>query len=583
MIGQTNAIAAVTVLAFFVGLPLLATLALSSEFQYGTFHSLLSQPISRLRIWGEKMSVTMIAVLSAALVFGYAWRYGFPQRELGSVVVGLVTVIASATYWTLVARSTIGGLSLNLMSLWVWVVLAGIFRPVTGELVPVTWTSASVMLGYAGVMLWLGGRKLAQFQVTGGVAGGDLIAGGPQLLPEALARLLRARPNGALRNLVRKELQLQRPIWPLTLLVGCGWLGLTILGNVPIRGQYQEPSTGMSVAMMLLSCLSIVIAVLAGCLSLGEERTSGTHSWQLTLPMSVRRQWLIKLGMAVSTSLLGAAALPVLVITAVGWFRGTVFITTKEPAAWFFSVFFLTLAAFWCACAVNGTWPAVAWVLPAMAAVYLANGCGLWLAEELSLNTPTLREFVVARLQLDPETFLGGPAIIAALLLMIVPAFLVAVLQSYRMFRTQPQDSTLGIGRSLLALVLVVVLCSFSVGASGLGGGAGMYRVSQWHPLREIAWATRRLHFVPANPAAPDPLQLTVDELAKTSRLSPLTQRWLRGSRITIIPSRGFASDPPGIIIHLASGLECRIGFIYLAHSVAKPTYWPPSSGCTRP
>src|ERR1035438_106068 len=89
--GYPNAIEAATFLGFCVGIPLLATLALSSEFQYGTFHSLLSQPIDRLRIWGEKMSVTIVAVLSAALVFGYAWRQEFPERELGSIAVVLVT------------------------------------------------------------------------------------------------------------------------------------------------------------------------------------------------------------------------------------------------------------------------------------------------------------------------------------------------------------------------------------------------------------------------------------------------------------------------------------------------------------
>ena len=82
--------------------------------------------------------------------------------------------------------------------------------------------------------------------------------------------------------MIRRELNLQRPIWALTLVVVCGWLCLTSFGDVPKRLHWQEPSNGVTIAMVLLGCLSMVIAVLAGCLSLGEERTSGTHSWQLT-------------------------------------------------------------------------------------------------------------------------------------------------------------------------------------------------------------------------------------------------------------------------------------------------------------
>ena len=61
-------------LSVFVGFPLLATLSLGSEFQHGTLSMLLTQPVSRMRIWGEKMSVTAFAVSLAAVIQGYAWR-----------------------------------------------------------------------------------------------------------------------------------------------------------------------------------------------------------------------------------------------------------------------------------------------------------------------------------------------------------------------------------------------------------------------------------------------------------------------------------------------------------------------------
>ena len=44
---------------------------------------------------------------------------------------------------------------------------------------------AAVIIGYAGVMLWLGGRMLARFQATGGMAGDDLLMAGPDVMPGA--------------------------------------------------------------------------------------------------------------------------------------------------------------------------------------------------------------------------------------------------------------------------------------------------------------------------------------------------------------------------------------------------------------
>jgi hypothetical protein len=294
-------------------------------------------------------------------------------------------------------------------------------------------------------MLWLGIRKLERFQVTGGITGDDLMMTAPQLLPESLARWFRSRPRGVFLNLIRKELNLQRPIWALTVLAACGWLGVTPFGDLSkVLNWQNSPSLGATIAMVLLGCLSMVIAVLAGCVSLGEERTSGTHSWQLTLPVSVRRQWLIKLAMAVTTSLVCGAGVPILVIIAVGRFRGFG-LTPAEAMIWFGYMFLLTVASFWCACAVNGTLPAVAWVFPAMGAVYLSGEYGTWVGH-----------------QMIHVRFFGAHSV-GTLLLLIVPPAVFAVIQSDRMFRTQPQANMLGMVRSLLALCLVVFLSSFAV------------------------------------------------------------------------------------------------------------------------
>src|SRR6516162_3246772 len=101
-------------LGFFLGIPLLATLSLGNEFQHRTLPLLLSQPIDRREIWVEKTSVTIIATVSATLVFCVSWRTALQQNPAFWMEAGawIIAMIASATLWTLVARSTLGGMVL---------------------------------------------------------------------------------------------------------------------------------------------------------------------------------------------------------------------------------------------------------------------------------------------------------------------------------------------------------------------------------------------------------------------------------------------------------------------------------------
>ena len=207
------------------------------------------------------------------------------------------------------------------------------------------------LLCYAGVMLWLGGRMLARFQATGGMAGDDLLMAGPDVMPGALAGWLRCRPTGAVLNLIRKELRLLRPVWLISLLAAVGWACLTLFGLLYERGFSRNFET----AVVIVGVVStLMIAILAGSLSLGEERTSGTHSWHLTLPVSARRQWFIKLCMALFAGFVGAGLLPLLIA---GRLLGSshMFADVHFGMDWLLGVVLLTFAAFWCACAVNGT------------------------------------------------------------------------------------------------------------------------------------------------------------------------------------------------------------------------------------
>src|ERR1700737_2610155 len=64
----------ISVFGLLLGFPLLASFALGNEFQHRTLSMLLAQPVERMEIWREKMSVTAAGVLSAALVFFVTWH-----------------------------------------------------------------------------------------------------------------------------------------------------------------------------------------------------------------------------------------------------------------------------------------------------------------------------------------------------------------------------------------------------------------------------------------------------------------------------------------------------------------------------
>ncbi len=586
---------------FILGIPVLATLALGSEFQYQTLSLLLSQPVDRMEIWREKLFVTMVAVLSAALIFFLTSRgaeFQLSWRTLVLVAALVAASIASATYWTLFTRSTVGGIVLNIavpsFILYVVNMTSWLRKPAPEAPVNVAAISSVCLFIYAGVMLLLGRRALTRFQAVGSASGDDLLTSGPSVIPQALTGWLRPRPTGQVLNLLRKEIYLLRPVWLIALVASIGWACLTI---TRLHHTGQSPEIFEIIVVSLAAVSTLMIAILAGSLSLGEEKTSGTHAWQMTLPAPVPLQWRIKLFMALLTGFVGAWLLPVLITYNLrgpsNTFRGMDFSTL-----WLLVVLALTFVAFWCACAVDGTVAAVLWVVP----VVCVLGCAGYLAQVLA--TGILHPFwgpkPFENLGIDPFlsvaqshqvlnlfgnlrfdwwaaritfrhirvfSFPANPLYDGAIA--GGPTLILALVQSYRMFRTRTRACARVALRNLLPLVLLVFLCGFSFTA---------FDASWWRAGSEVNFfigATGQA-IVKALPGVATlhptgPVQLTVDDVAKAWRwpLEDSTRRWLTGATITVTPDKahpaGFfcTPDPYGhaqcyysATIHLADGTD---------------------------
>ncbi len=541
-------------IGFFLGIPLLATLPLGDEFQHRTLSLLLSQPVGRMVIWGEKLSVTVVAVLSAVLFFSLALRATSLRQDWKVLALGgawIVAIAASATFWTLFTRSTVGGVVLNIgvqsfigfavpwANLATWLRARGYLSP--GNPIVVS-SIIFVFLCYAGAMLWLGGRMLARFQATGGTAGEDLLMAGPDVMPGAWAGWLRCRPRGAVLNLIRKELRLLRPVWLISLLAALGWACLTLFGLLYERGFSRNFET----AVVIVGVVStLMIAILAGSASLGEERTSGTHSWHLTLPVSARRQWFIKLCMALFAGFIGAGLVPLLIA---GRLWGPL-ADMHVGQDLLVGAVLLTFAAFWCACAVKGTVPAVLWVLPVTIAVYFAGELGKWAGHGLTnlflsrfdpfadvqfaAAVSHLKSNAIFRL-IDAALFSNSAqAAFVPIIMILAPTLLYAVIQSYRLFRVPLQARALSVVRILLPLAIITFLCTLSAMATY----SFVYR-GCWDPkstaLIETIQAIQKFQSGVGKLDAAHPLQLTVEDLAKASTLSKSTRRLLGNSHITL-------------------------------------------------
>jgi hypothetical protein len=569
-----------TVVGFLIGVPLLSALSFGNEFQYRTASFVLSQPTSRLQIWREKLAVMLIAVLSVTLLYYAAWRQVLQSSLLGWVfdAAFLVMVAGSATLWILIARSTLGGLILNVAVqgsiLIVTASLLGVasLDPlVPGPAFPALLTVLAAAVCYAGIMLWLGWRKLAGFQVTGEATGHDLLASRPWFIPVSLAGLFRWQPEGATLNLIKKELRLLRPVWLLTL----GWIAF-LLVLTPFKSVAKNVSIDFEiVAMVAITMYLILVAILAGSIAMGEERQLGTHSTNLMLPISVPRQWLIKLGCTMLASLVCG-----LLVIAVTYFllrselphswqlQNFVELYRNSPQILVFELCLMLLMAFpsfWSACATNGTVRAAAWTLPGLAALATVPavarliGDGHWLNRGLNRLVIVAHPFPLSRHEWN---------ILFPPLLLTAGVIALALFQSYRMFRREQAESIRSVIRHLVSLWIVLLITLFSNNVA-LSYAKAIF-TQQQNVLAEVAEAVNKLPLDSATLDSAHPQPVTLQDLNRVYPLSEAARTWLSNANIGIIPRPANPYELPkngqrrptakfAAVLQFSNGSECRV------------------------
>ena len=289
----------------------LGAYAFGHEYVHGTMPLLLAQPIARSRIYLVKLGVLALLVAALrALLFVVPFPEG--RSPFASLIVPLPMLAALfvAPWLTLITRMPLAGamfsLSLSSMVLLMaeWLALGeyGMSADVNPfKIAFIRWT----MLGLCAVGAVMGWRTFARLEVAGG--------GGRPLF----ARVTRREAISTNRTLVRrspiwllvqKELRLQQ----LTFVAAAIFVGFYLF--VVLR---RAPNVDRSDAIQVITAIHLIASsLIVGSLASAEERHLGTLDWQLLLPMSAVRQWVVKIIFLVAFTLLLTFVLPAMLVWA---------------------------------------------------------------------------------------------------------------------------------------------------------------------------------------------------------------------------------------------------------------------------
>lgn len=511
------------VAVFHLGAAFLVAVPFGTEFQHRTLPLLLSQPESRSRLWLRKWVVIALVLAAVACLQYAALRFGpFTISTFGRELTFLLALLCSGTLWTLIAGSTIGGVAFTLAAL--------MMLEMTANLVVVHLFGASVDLfsshpfvvvsraAYMLTTLWVGWRMFARLEVK---SEGTSVGSRPALSP--LSGLLRCRPQGALGNLVRKELMLQTPTLQIAAVFVASWLAA--MGYFAVTP--PRPTTADVVFTVLLAVYVPLALVVSGTISLGEDTALGIRPWHLTLPVSSRVQWLVKLAVSTAVAAFLAIAVPLAFATLAPMVVPLPAGRIQLPGSWAFLIAAGVLVlGFWAASLFGHTVRAAAATGVVIVGLGVCARVGVETGPRVGVWDGLLT-WLMVRNQWPPDLFfiVYPPAferLAATMFVSIVAA--VALGQSLRAFRRAQVDRRL-VATYSVQLALVSFLVPFGVMSYARAAG------SQWRsaPVQELRTAIEA-----ARPFAGAPGVNLLPALQATGLLSDATNRWLSGSEVTI-------------------------------------------------
>lgn len=299
---------------YVVGSLALGALSVGHEYTSHTLPLLLSVPTSRRRIFAIKTSV----LLAMLVVLGGVALARLPLTPAGremqdTAVVGGMSFLGGAflaPWLTMLCRNPIAGAFFALSipaglllgsEIFSILVLADAGTPAGEQFrMEIFWSGMVVLSAFGTFSGW---RSFLKLQAIEGPHA-DLAL--PQWVSSSKAhRSVDARRGSPVWMLVSKELHLQQLTFMVSALYVGGWVAILLTWH----------STTMTIDQPFLILTVVhgsIVALLAGSLASAEERQLGTLDWQLLLPMSAARQWVVKCGVAFGVVVVLGLALPAL-------------------------------------------------------------------------------------------------------------------------------------------------------------------------------------------------------------------------------------------------------------------------------
>jgi hypothetical protein len=265
---------------------------------------------------------------------------------------------------------------------------------------------------------------------------------------------------------------------------------------------------------------------------MGEDTALGIRAWHLTLPISSRTQWLVKLGVAVFVAALLVLALPAVLVRLPGLVMalpaGTVLLPANPQV--FLTLTGLLLLSFWASTLFGHTIRAAVATGFAALTVAACVNAAMWTGQRWRVGSELLTGYMVNQ-QLPPDAltpqlfrqFRSG-ALIAALCLVA----LIGLRQSLAAFRR------IDLGRRAIARASVVLACAAGVLTfipfAYFWAASDQYRSE---PVRELT-ASLAVVTSAETSAGAFPERVTIAQLEATGLLSDATRRWIAGSDISL-------------------------------------------------
>jgi hypothetical protein len=450
----------------------------------------LGWPFWKRRLWGLAGLGLAILVFHAATQFFLRQAYAVHPASQDMVLGGMfmLAAVCSSGFWTLGARSTIGGAVFNAAGQFLGVLILGLVLPNLHPALAIDgpYAAGTILVGglvYSLVFLWLGWRTFSRLELSAAAVGEGVDLS--QQVGWRWPRMgwLKCSPRGGLLNLVRKELVLQRPTFLVAaVLAGCWLVTFVIQWVAPERREFCHALASA------LAFISVPLTLLlAGSVSLGEEKSLGISAWHLTLPIRAWRQWWIKVGVSVVTGLFVGMLLPTLLIWATAGFEHSepiriLHLDSAELVLIVLGAALVVVMSCW-AVALFGT--VVRATIGGLLALACLGGCAaisVWCAFGLGgLQTDLISSLTEGLRLAHANPTVDGVVVMTALMI-------AALWQGFLQFRRARVPGNLWV-KYLAILILVVVvatawLVDLSVSAEGL---------SDLSLRQEVEPATRRV------------------------------------------------------------------------------------------